>query len=62
VTTADEQEHSFWALNLRLKVDSSALGPKGGKPVLTGSGMQGDRASLVFSDPGQISAFIQSKC
>lgn len=62
VTTADGQEHPFWALNLRLKVDSSSLGPKGGKPVLTGSGMQGDRASLVFSDPAQISAFIQSKC
>jgi cytochrome c len=62
VTTANGQEHSFWALNLRLKVDSSALGPKGGEPVLTGSGMQGDRASLVFSDPAQISAFIQSKC
>jgi cytochrome c len=62
VTTANGQEHSFWALNLRLKVDSSALGPKGGKPVLTGSGMQGDRASLVFPDPAQISAFIQSKC
>jgi cytochrome c len=38
------------------------LGPKGGKPVLTGSGMQGDRASLVFSDPAQISASIRSKC
>lgn len=62
VTTADGQEHSFWALNLRLKVDSSALGPKGGKPVLTGSGMQGDRASLVFSEPAEISARIQSKC
>jgi cytochrome c len=62
VTTADGQEHAFWALNLRLKVDSSALGPRGGKPVLTGSGMQGDRASLVFPDPTQISAFIQSKC
>lgn len=62
VTTADGQEHPFWALNLRLKVDSSSLGPKGGKPVLTGSGMQGDRASLVFSDPAQISASIQSKC
>ena len=62
VTTADGKEHSFWALNLRLKVDSSALGPQGGKPVLTGSGMQGDRASLVFSDPTQISAFLQSKC
>lgn len=62
MTTADGQERSFWALNLRLKVDASPLGPKGGKPVLTGSGMQGDRASLVFSDPAQISAFIQSKC
>jgi cytochrome c len=62
VTTTDGQEHSYWALNLRLKVDASALGPAGGKPVLTGSGMQGDRASLVFSDPAQISAFIQSKC
>jgi cytochrome c len=62
VTTADGEEHSFWALNLRLKVDSSPLGPKGGKPVLTGSGMQGDRASLVFSDPAQISASIRSKC
>lgn len=62
VTTADGEERPFWALNLRLKVDSSALGPKGGKPVLTGSGMQGDRASVVFSDPAQIGAFIQSKC
>jgi cytochrome c len=62
VTTADGKEHSFWALNLRLKVDSSGLGPKGGKPVLTGSGMQGDRASLVFSAPAQISSFIQDKC
>jgi cytochrome c len=62
VTTANGHERSYWALNLRLKVDSSALGPKGGKPVLTGSGMQGDRGSLVFSDPAQISGFIQSKC
>lgn len=62
VTTADGQERSFWALNLRLKVDASSFGPKGGKPVLTGSGMQGDRASLVFSDPAQIGASIQSKC
>ena len=62
VTTADGQEHAYWALNLRLKVDSSALGPKGTKPVLTGAGMQGDRASLVFSDPAQISASIQKQC
>ncbi len=62
VVTADGEERPFWAMNLRFKVDSSILGPKGGKPVLTGSGMQGDRASIVFSDPTQISALIQSKC
>lgn len=62
VVTADGTERPFWEMNLRLKVDSSATGPKGGKPVLTPSGMQGDRASLVFSDPAQISAFVQSKC
>ena len=62
VATADGEERSFWALNLRLKIDSSVFGPKDGKPVLTGSGMQGDRASLVFSDLAQISTFIQNKC
>ena len=62
VVTADGTERPFWEMNLRLKVDSSATGPKGGKPVLTPGGMQGDRASLVFSDPAQISAFVQGKC
>jgi cytochrome c len=62
VVTADGIERPFWEMNLRLKVDSSAAGPKGDKPVLTPGGMQGDRASLVFSNPAQISAFVQSKC
>jgi cytochrome c len=62
VVTADGVERPFWEMNLRLKVDSGATGPKDGKPVLTQSGMQGDRASLVFSDPAQISAFIERKC
>lgn len=62
VVTADGAERPIWEMNLRLKVDSGPNGPKGGKPVLTPSGMQGDRASLVFSDPAQISAFVQSKC
>ena len=62
VVTADGTERPIWETNLRLKVDSSRNGPKDGKPVLTQGGMQGDRASLVFSDAAQISAFIQSKC
>src|SRR5712691_1477925 len=58
VVTADGKEHPFWELNLRLKVDSSATGPKDGKPVLLPAGMQGDRASLVFSDPAEIGRLI----
>lgn len=61
VRTEDGAEHLFWELNLRLKVDSGATGPKGGRPVLVGSGMQRDRASLVFSEATQIGTFIQ-KC
>lgn len=62
IVTADGKERPFWELNLRLKIDSGATGPKGGKPVLIPAGMQGDRASLVFCDPTQISSFIEQKC
>jgi cytochrome c len=62
VVTADGVERAIWETNLRLKVDTSPNGPSGERPVLTQSGMQGDRASLVFSDPAQISSFVQRKC
>lgn len=62
IVTADGVERPFWEMNLRLKVDSASTGPKDGKPVFTPGGMQGDRASVVFSDPAQISAFIERKC
>lgn len=62
VVTADGEEHLFWEMNLRLKVDSGVTGPNSGKPVIASAGMQGDRASIIFSDPTQISAFIQAKC
>ena len=62
VVTADGVERPFWEQNLRLKIDSGPTGPKGGKPVLVASGMQGDRASLVFSTPAQLSEFLQGKC
>jgi cytochrome c len=62
VVTADGKAHAFWELNLRLKVDSSATGPKDGKPVLLPAGMQGDRGSLVFSDPTEIGRLIDKKC
>ena len=60
VTTADGKERPFWEMNLRLKVDSSATGPLDGMPVLLPAGMQGDRASIVFSDPAEIAGSIKA--
>jgi cytochrome c len=51
-----------WDFNLRFKTDASAFGPQRGKPVIVGSGMQGDRASIVFSTPGEISGYINESC
>lgn len=62
VSTADGKERPFWELNLRLKIDSGATGPKGNKPVLLSAGMQGDRASVVFSSPAEIGRWIEEKC
>jgi cytochrome c len=62
VTNAKEQTRAFWEFNLRFKTDSSPSGPAPGKPVLVGQGMQGDRAQVVFSSPGEISKFIREGC
>jgi len=62
VATADGKTHVFWEFNLRLKTDSSAAGPLAGKPVLMGSGMMGDRASIVFAAPEEIGDFVKREC
>lgn len=62
ITTAAGHTFPFWEFNLRLKTDSSNYGPPPGKPVLVGTGMQGDRAAVVFAAPGEISAFIRREC
>jgi cytochrome c len=59
VETADGRTHKVWEFNLRLKTDSSKLGPQPGHPVVVGAGMQGDRASVVFASPKEISDFIK---
>lgn len=58
--TASGETHKIWEFNLRIKIDSSARGPASGKPVITGAGMRGDRANIVFASPGEISGFIKS--
>lgn len=62
VTMASGATQQFWERNLRFKTDSSADGPPKGKPALLGAGMMGDRASVIFADPAEISAFIQARC
>ena len=62
VATADGQTHEFWERNLRFKTDSSVIGPEKGAPALFGAGMQGDRASVIFSAPEEISFFIKRQC
>ena len=62
VTTADGQTADFWEANLRFKTDSSNTGPPAGKPVMLPAGMQGDRASVFFASPEEISTFIKHQC
>jgi cytochrome c len=62
VTTADGQTADFWEANLRFKTDSSDTGPVAGKPVILPAGMMGDRASVFFAAPNEISTFIKREC
>lgn len=62
VTTADGVTATFWETNLRFKTDSSDRGPERGKPVIVGAGMVGDRASVIFAAPEEISAYIVPGC
>ena len=62
VQTADGKTQKVWEFNLRFKTDSSKEGPAPGKPVIVGAGMQGDRASIVFSTPEEISSSIKPSC
>lgn len=62
VTTEDGKTVPFWEFNLRFKTDSSRLGPATGTPVLVPAGMQGDRASVVFSSPAEIGRLIEERC
>lgn len=62
VTTADRKTTTFWEFNLRFKTDGSADGPAAGKPVILRTGMQGDRAAVIFSRPDEVSSFIRRDC
>jgi len=57
------------ALGAPVEVDVNAIKPGKlqtvewrGKPIIVGSGMQGDRAAVIFSRPEEMSAFIHREC
>lgn len=62
VTTADGKTHDFWERNLRFKTDSSEDGPEKNAPAIVDSGMLGDRASVIFAAPEEISVLIAHEC
>jgi hypothetical protein len=62
VTTGDGKTHKIWEFNLLLKTDTSESGLHPGRPVIVGASMHGDRASIIFAEPLEISAAIERKC
>jgi len=62
VATSDGQKMDYWERNLRFKTDTSDIGPVKGTPAIIGAGMAGDRASVIFSAPDEISAWIKQTC
>ena len=62
VRTAAGKTLQFGEFNVRLKTDASDRGPAPGKPVMTASGMRGDRVSIVFASPAELGRFIQEAC
>jgi len=62
VTTADGKTRAFWERNLRFKTDSSKDGPEKGAPAIMPVGMMGDRASVIFAAPEEITKTIEPRC
>src|SRR6266849_4006765 len=62
VTTADGKTRAFWERNLRFKTDSSKDGPEKGAPAIVPAGMMGDRASVIFAAPEEITKLIEARC
>ena len=62
VKTSDGQSMDYWERNLRFKTDTSEIGPVKGAPAIIGAGMAGDRASVIFAAPEEISTWIKPSC
>lgn len=62
VTTVAGDVFEFREFDLRFKTDADDRGPRRGTPAFLPAGGMGDRAFLIFSDPSEISGYIEKKC
>jgi cytochrome c len=62
ITTSDGKTRTFWERNLRFRTDSSKDGPEKGAPAIMPAGMMGDRASVIFAAPEEITKMIEARC
>jgi cytochrome c len=62
VTTANGKTRHFWDRNLRFMTDASKGGPTSGAPAIMPAGMLGDRASVIFAAPEEITKMIEARC
>lgn len=62
LTGASGRVIPYWEFNLSFKTDSSARGPARGAPAIVRAASMGDRAQIVFAEPGEMSRFIKTRC
>lgn len=62
VTLGDGKKTQLWESNIRFKTGSIEQGPYPGLPAILPSSTMGDRMTMIFASPGEISRIIQSKC
>jgi len=62
ITTGDGRETPYWEKNIRLKIDSVETGPPAGIAVILGSGMGGDRFSVIFPSLTALTKRVAESC
>jgi cytochrome c len=62
VITADGKTRALWERNLRFRTASSKGGPERGAPAIMPAGMIGDRASVIFAAPEEMTKMIEARC
>lgn len=62
VTHGDGRRVAFWESNIRFKTDTSERGPRPGIPAILPSSTMGDRVTVIFASPEEISRTVRADC